>query len=197
MWNVPRVVREDGCVASAKVERASVGVADEDGRLGLALVKVQPLLSLHNPVSQLLNSYWQTCRALKSTYVRVPVQLAQTARLERHKRRRNGLADGEVGRVDLVELAAVAANLLGLVLESAVDEGAVAASDGCAGRLGHVARADRRVDDVRVGRGDVVEDGLVDAEVLGEDGLGGVGDPVIDVECGAVDRRVSTSVART
>lgn len=43
---LPRVVREHGGVACAKVKGAGVGVAGEDGGLGLALVEVQPLLGL-------------------------------------------------------------------------------------------------------------------------------------------------------
>lgn len=43
---LPRVVGEHGGVACAKVKGAGVGVAGEDGGLGLALVEVQPLLGL-------------------------------------------------------------------------------------------------------------------------------------------------------
>jgi hypothetical protein len=40
------VIGEHGSVASGKVECARLGVADEDGGAGFALVEVEPLLSL-------------------------------------------------------------------------------------------------------------------------------------------------------
>lgn len=112
------------------------------------------------------------------------MQLPQRTGLESDKGGGDSLADGEVGRVNLAELAAGAGNLLGRVLKGAVDEGGVAVGIGV-GEVRDVAVADGAVEDVGRGLGDVVEDGGVDAEVLGEDVLGGVGDPVVDVEGGA------------
>jgi hypothetical protein len=40
------VIGENGSVASGEVECARLGVADEDGGAGFALVEVEPLLSL-------------------------------------------------------------------------------------------------------------------------------------------------------
>lgn len=111
----------------------------------------------------------------------MPVQLPKSARLERHKRRRNRLGNGKVGRVNLVEAPAVATNLLRRVLQRAVHKRSVAL-----GLLGHGARhvlgRDGGVEDVRVRRGDLVKRRLGHAKVLGQDGLGRVGDPVVEVE---------------
>lgn len=114
----------------------------------------------------------------------MPVQLTESTRLERHKCRGNGLADGEVGRVNLVKGATLAANLLGLVLKGAVDEGGVAVGVGV-GHVHDIAIAHGSVENVRIGLGHVIKDGLVDAKVLGQDVLGRVGDPVVNVERGS------------
>lgn len=111
----------------------------------------------------------------------MPVQFAQGPWLERDKRSGNGLADGEICRVNLVKGATAAANLLGLVLQGAINKRRVTVGVGL-GHVDDVAVADGAVEDVRVGRGDVVKDGLVDAKVLGQDGLGRVADPVVNVE---------------
>jgi len=114
------------------------------------------------------------------------VKLAQTTGLKGNKGGSNGLGDGEVGRVNLVELATVAANLLGFVVKRAVDVGALAlVVDVGVGHIDDVAVADSGVLDVRRGSDDVVEDRLIHAEVLGQDVLGGVSDPVVNVECGS------------
>lgn len=118
------------------------------------------------------------------THVWVPVQLAQPARLEDDEGGGDGLGDGEVARVDLAELAAAAGHGLGRVLEGVIDVRAVADQRAVGPR--HVAVADGRVEDVRVALGDGVEDRLGDAEVLREDGLGGVHDPVVEVEGGPI-----------
>ena len=47
MENIPGVVGKDGGIASAEVKGSRVTVADEDGRLSVALVEVKPLLSLN------------------------------------------------------------------------------------------------------------------------------------------------------
>ena len=46
-------------------------------------------------------------------------------------------------------------------------------------------RVKRRVENVRVRRWYAVENGFREAEVLCQDGLGGMRDPVVDVEGGA------------
>lgn len=101
------------------------------------------------------------------SHVGVPVQLAEAAGLEPDKRGGDCRGDGEVARVDDPELPSLAGDRLRGVLERVVHVRAVPDQ----GALGpcHVARADGRVEDVRVGRGDGVEDGLVEAKVLGED----------------------------
>lgn len=109
------------------------------------------------------------------------MKLSQTTRLQRHKRSGERLAGGEVGRVDLPELAARAADLFRLVLERAVDEGAVAL-ELPRGPVGDILVADLGGEDVGGRVGDVLKDGGVDAKVLGQDVLGGVVDPVVDHE---------------
>ena len=115
----------------------------------------------------------------------MPVKLSQSTRLERNKSSSKRLASGEVCRVNLPEIAARAANLFRLVLERAVDEGAVA-RELPRGSVGDVLLADLGGEDVGVRVGDVLKDGGVDAKVLGEDVFGGVVDPVVDHECCAV-----------
>lgn len=115
------------------------------------------------------------------------MKLSQTTRLERNKSSSKRLASRKVCRVNLPELAARAANLFRLVLERAVDEGAVA-RELPRGSVGDVLLADLGGEDVGVRVGDVLKDGGVDAKVLGEDVFGGVVDPVIDHECSAVTR---------
>ncbi len=79
---------------------------------------------------------------------------------------------------------AAAGDGFALVLESAVDEGGVARQ--LAGRArGDVLGADGTVEDVGAGDGDLVEDGSVEAKVVGNDVAGGMRDPVVDVERGA------------
>jgi|SRR5688572_14210264 hypothetical protein len=70
------------------------------------------------------------------------------------------------------------------MIEESVDEGAVARSIGGFG-ISDIALRDRTIHDVRVGGWKVLKDGLVNAKVLGEDTLGSVREPVIDVEGGA------------
>lgn len=109
------------------------------------------------------------------------MELTQTAGLQRDKRRSNRLGDGEVGRVDLVELAAVATNLLWLMVGQTVHVGAVTRGVGVR-RVSHVKVAHGAVQDVRRRRGKLLEDRLVNAEVFGDDVLGGVEEPIVDVE---------------
>lgn len=114
----------------------------------------------------------------------MPVKLAEAAGLESDKRRGNGLGDGEVGRVDLVELAAVTTDLLRLVLQGLVDVGALLVGVGIR-HVSHVAVAHGAIDNVRVGRREVLKHGLVNAKVAGNDVLGRVSQPVVDVESGS------------
>lgn len=119
------------------------------------------------------------------------MKLAQTTWLERHKGGGNLLCNGKVCRVNLVEGAAAAANLLGRVLQGAVHKRGVAL---CLWRdgAGDVFGGDGAVENVRACRGDVLEGGLWDAKVFGENVLGRVRDPVVEVERGSAwARRVS------
>ena len=111
----------------------------------------------------------------------MPVQFSQSARLERDEGSSDGFGAGEVGRVDLVELASASTNLLRLVLEGSVDKGASAGSrrsDGARDGLG----SNRSVDDVGVFGWNFVEDGFVDAEILGQDRLRSASHPVVKIE---------------
>lgn len=77
--------------------------------------------------------------------------------------------------------SAITSNLLGLMVEQVVHEGAVA------GRvrslsISHVALCNCAIDDVRVWRWDVVKNGFVDTEVLGKYALGRVREPIVNVE---------------
>lgn len=110
----------------------------------------------------------------------MPVQLPQPLRLQRHKRSRDSFRDGERRRIHLPKRAALARHRLGLVLAGEVDVRAVAGEEVV--RAGNVALADVGLQDVRVDGGQVLEDGGVDAEVLGDDVPGRVREPVVDHE---------------
>ena len=109
------------------------------------------------------------------------MQLAQSARSERDDSRSDGSRDGEIARVDDGDVPPASrdgdARLGGRVVVDVRAGPAEAAAGSGVVRGRHGA-----VEDVGVGGGDGVEDGLVDAEVLGEDGFGGVGYPVVDHE---------------
>lgn len=55
--NIPRIVRKDGRVTSAKVKSTRVGIADKGSRLRSALMEVEPLLSLPLSVSHTPNAF--------------------------------------------------------------------------------------------------------------------------------------------
>lgn len=111
------------------------------------------------------------------------MELPQATGLQCHKRGRERGADGEVGRVDLIEGTATAGHGLRLVLQRAVHVRAVARRLASGAAL-YLLGAHGAVEDVGVRVRDVVEGGLWDAEVLGDDVLGGVRQPVVDVEGG-------------
>lgn len=111
----------------------------------------------------------------------MPVQLPQAAGLQRHKRGRDGRGDREVGRVNLVEGAAIAGHGLRRVLQGVVHPGAIARG-GAGGTVRHVVGANGAVEDGRVGLGDVGEGGRRDVEVFGQNVGRSVANPVIKVE---------------
>lgn len=115
--------------------------------------------------------------------VGVPVQLPEPAGLQGDHGRRNGRGDGERLGVDDAQRASVPGHVLERVLLGVVDVRGVARQQPVASRdfLGR----ERRVENVRVRRGDAAEYVLGNVEVLGKDGLGSVGDPIVDVERGA------------
>jgi hypothetical protein len=99
------------------------------------------------------------------------VELAQATRLEGNVGRGNSLADGEVGRVDLAEFTSASADLLGIVLEGAVDKGGISGGIGVGGIL-NVAVGDGAIDNVRAALAKLVKDLLVNTKVLGQNILG-------------------------
>lgn len=117
--------------------------------------------------------------------VGVPMELPEAARLKCHKGGRKRLAGGKVGRVDLVELAALARHGLRVMLQGPVNERRIS-GEHVTRVCGHVFGANGAVENVGVGGGDVVEDGRVKAEVFGYNIARRVCDPVIDVEGGTV-----------
>lgn len=112
----------------------------------------------------------------------MPVELPQTAWLQRHHRRGNCLAHREIGRVNLIYLAASSANLLRRMLQRAVDKGSGLGK--CWDIAGDVMLGDGAVDNVWIRCRERIEDRFIDAKVLCEDGAGSVGDPVVDIESG-------------
>jgi hypothetical protein len=107
------------------------------------------------------------------------MKLTESARLEGHIGGGDGLGDGEVGRVNLPELTTRTTNCLWRVLQRAVDKRRVL---GRVWQVHDVSVGHSTVGNVRVGLGQVVKHRLVDVEVLGEDVLRRVGQPVINVE---------------
>ena len=121
------------------------------------------------------------------------MQFSQAARPQPDEGRCDGLAGGEVGRVDLVELSASARNGFRLVLEGSVHKGGIARE--VPGRSGgDILGADSAVEDVGVRLGHVVKDRRVQAEVLGHHIPRRMGNPVVDIEGRA--SRSSASGAR-
>lgn len=94
------------------------------------------------------------------------MELSQTTRLEGNVGRGNGLADGEVGRVNLAEFTSASADLLGIVLEGAVDERGVSGGIGV-GSIRNIAVGDGAVDNVRAALAKLLKDLLVNTKVLG------------------------------
>lgn len=109
------------------------------------------------------------------------MKLAQGTRLEGHEGSSNSLADGEIGRVDLVEGATSATDVLRLMLQSAVDKGGISLSIGV-GYIRDITITDGAVNDVGRWRRHIIKDGLVNTEVLSQDVLGSVCDPIVNVE---------------
>lgn len=118
-------------------------------------------------------------------YSWVPVQLTETSGLDGHDGGGDGLGDGEVAGVDdLDSSTATGSNGRG-DLRGVVDVGAVS-GEGTIGAGGQSwLDVSVSLDDVWVSGRDGVEDGGIDTKVLGQDVLGGVGDPVIDHEGGS------------
>lgn len=115
------------------------------------------------------------------THIRMPVKLTKRTRLERNDRRSNSCRDGEVPGVNNRDAATTAGDgngsRSGRVMENvrarSGESTLRSAIWGCRGS---------GVEDIWILIGDVVKDGDVDAEVLGEDVARGVCDPVINHE---------------
>jgi len=161
-----------------EVKSPRVAVAVENSSTSFALVEVQPLFGLRN-VTRQFNLFILKYIDMRMAHIRVPMKLPQTTRLESDKGRRNSFADREVGRVDLVESAAISRNGFRVMLERLIDKGVVAGG-GTLRRNGAVANG--ALLDVWVRLGNIVKYGFWDAKVLGEDILGSVREPVVNVE---------------
>lgn len=109
------------------------------------------------------------------------MQLTKRTGLERNDRRSNSGRDGEVPGVDNRDAPAAAGDGNARRRRRVVED--VRAGAGKSAIRSAVGGGRRGgVEDVWVLVGDGVEDGDVDAEVLGEDVAGGVVDPVVDHE---------------
>jgi hypothetical protein len=151
------VLEDHGNITGLVVERPRAAVGCEDGDAGLAADEERPLVR-----------------------VRVPVHLAERARVDDDVGGRHGLGHGEVGAVDDADLAAV--ELDGLLLEEAVGE-AVLRGDHLL-TIRFEGAGDGALEDVLLLLREGVEGASVHAEVLGEDVLGSVGEVVGEEECG-------------
>lgn len=112
------------------------------------------------------------------------MQLSQTTWLKCNESCGQGLAGGEVCRVDLVKRASLTGDRLRLVLEGPVDERGVA-GERASGSGSHVLSADGAVEDVRVRLRNVVKDGSIHAKILGQNVSRRVCNPVINIEGGS------------
>lgn len=118
------------------------------------------------------------------TYGWMPMQLPHTLRLNNHIRARNRLGHRENCTINLPPLAATTWCGLGSMLERTIHVARITGkftfptdNGGLVGRS-----AGGGVEDVGVGRGDGREDRFGKTEGFGEDGFGGFGEPVVEVE---------------
>lgn len=117
------------------------------------------------------------------------MEFSQATWLEGHKCRRNRLGNREIGRVNLAEHTSLASNLLSGVLQGTVNKRAISRCNR-SNSTGDILLADGGVQDVRVRGRDVIEDGFRDSKILGQNILRGMGQPVINIECGSAVKSV-------
>lgn len=108
----------------------------------------------------------------------MPVKLSKTTGLETNKRGSECLGDGEVGRVNLVKLAASSANLFRLMLKGTIYKRTISAED-TSRSIRYVLLARITREDVGIRCGNIIKYGGIDSKVLGENILWCVTDPVI------------------
>lgn len=109
------------------------------------------------------------------------MKLAESLGFESDKSCSDGLADREVGRVYLVELSASARHRFARVLKGTIDEGRITRE--LARRIvGYVSGADGAVEDIWVGRGDVLKNRHIEAKIFGENVSGSASNPVVNIE---------------
>lgn len=117
---------------------------------------------------------------IESTYIGVPMKFSQPTRLEMHKCRRNCLGYWKVGGIDFAEFSSTARNFLRIVLQGPVDIGCAAGQWPISSTdlgVGHGA-----VEDVRVRCWEVCKDRGIDTEVLRNNVLWSMCEPVVDHE---------------
>lgn len=110
----------------------------------------------------------------------MPVQLSKPTRCQLHDGRRQGFGNGKIPRVDNGKGAAATGRGRGLLLRQVIDVRAIAFQFSV--RRDNRWIADVSLVNVGVGTRHGVEDGYIDAKVLGEHRLWSVGDPVVDVK---------------
>ncbi len=114
------------------------------------------------------------------------MQLPQSSWLQRHYRSRDSRGDWEIPRVDDCESASAARSWCDLLLGQVIGVGTVPAQFSIwAWSVGVGFVGGCPFEDIWIYGGDRVENGRIHAKVFGEDVRWSMGDPVVDVECGA------------
>jgi hypothetical protein len=114
-------------------------------------------------------------------YIWMPMEFSQAFGFQCNKCRSQGLRNWKVSGVNLPELPSSTWDLFCRMLERAVDVGCITSN----GRRSDSALADSGIDDVRVRCWKICKHTWIDTEVFCDDVSGGVGQPIVDHECGS------------
>ena len=114
----------------------------------------------------------------------MPVKLSQALWVQRHDRSSNGGRDWKVARINNRKCTTATGRWWNGMLGQMVYIGAIALEFSV--RASYLWRTNIALGNVRICRRDSVENGLVDAKILGKDRFRSMSDPVVDVERSSV-----------
>lgn len=112
------------------------------------------------------------------SYIRMPVKLSQSTRLQCYNRCSQGGSNGEIARIHNSQGTSASRRRGDFLLRKVVHVGAVAFEFAVWARDFLI--RDLFLQDVRGRRRDVIENGCIDAEILSQDRLGGMDNPIVD-----------------